>query len=361
MALLFADGFPYEQTQTGVTTVLSSRYESIDWAESFGNWSPQVQAGGRWTDGRYLKFIYIAYNKYRCGYVLKSFAALTPQTVMVQFGYKCPNASNTVCQIQDVTAGSSQLTLTFEGGLLNVRRGTYNGTILGTSTSAFIPNQWHQIEFKAKIDSSVGTILVKVDGETYIELTDGDQNTQNTANAYANGFLFGQAPSCGWGSEVDYTDIIIMDTTGSYCNDLLGVKRVQICMPTQDSATHAQWNCSTGVVHFALVDEVPPVTTDYNYTSTASNIDGFIVPDVANLLGSIDAVIFDLYCISDEPGTPMIAGHCRSGGVDGVGTEVMPPAAGGYAQSIMYVDPATSAPFTPAGFNAAEFGYKKTA
>jgi hypothetical protein len=348
MALLFVDGFPYD------ISLITKRYDS------FGvGYSPSIGTGsGRTANARYLIHP-------QCGgqYFVKALPA-NYQRILVQFGFYAsqwwgPGIPALVTFSDGDARYGAQLSIGCANGKISAYRASSGvGTKIGEESGASVPaNAWHQIEVDVTIDNSVGAVLVKVDNQTVLNLT--GQDTQYTANAYCNKIRFGY----GTGTEGDWdantarwSDIIIMDTTGSYCNALLGPRIVQVCVPTADGS-YKQWDRSAGSDNYANVDEVPPDDdTTYNYTETVGEIDTFSVTQLA-AASAISAVVCSIY--TKVEGGASVKGVARTGTTDGLGPEKAVAGSYNWLQSPVYVDPTTGYPFTKAGFNAAEFGYKR--
>lgn len=354
MALLFCDGFPYD------TSLLTPglRYNTVNSVSSgLTIQTTNGRFGGRWLQ------VYGG-NQTPRGYLIKNIGS-SSQTLCVQFGYKAmqyTNVASWVFELVDLPNGT-QITLVDDNGWLKVYRGLPTSNLLGTASQQLTMNIWHQIEFKVKIDPSAGTVLLKLDGTTVLNLS--TQNTRATANSSANGFEISDTPVSTGAFEFGFSDFIFMNDAQvggqNYCNDLLGSRRVFLAMPTADG-NYKEWTRSAGADNYANVDEVPPNDdTDYNKTGSVGARDTFAYPDLPNVNATVNAVVCDLYARNLEAGAGKLKGLCRSNGVDGEGTEITVPDSYNWGQSVLYLDPNTSAPFTAAAVNAAEFGYKRSA
>lgn len=282
-----------------------------------------------------------------------------PVTVIYQFGFKLGNygliGDEKIFAVND--GATVQCYLTHNGaGILRALNGS--GTLLGAgSTTNLLLNTWHDIEAKITIHPSAGVFTVKVDN-VQVLTANLSQVTRTSANSYTNLLIMGNASQHN-GAYWRYDNMILMNTDQvdgkDYCNDFLGPKRLVTRLPTGNGSHHA-WTPSTGT-NYQTVDEVPPSTTDYNTANAIGDKDTFTF---APLTGSpvINAVVCNIY---GGPSSAM-AGRLKSTCVSGVssadGTEVVIPGSVNYLPSIIYEDPATVAPFTVSGLNAAEFGYK---
>ena len=110
--------------------------------------------------------------------------------------------------------------------------------------------------------------------------------------------------------------------------------------------------------HWALVDENPPNTSDFNSSGTIGNRDTYTKPAVSIATGSIYAAVVKIYCRLSAGGGANIKAMTRSAGTDAVASAFAAPGTYHIQQGIFETDPATGIPWTVAGVNAAEFGQK---
>lgn len=340
MALRFVDGVGYYDT---TSLRVSKRYNSI--SESSG--LTVETTGGPFGDSWIKAGGSSSINKTLAGTTDIFIIALRYKPIVYE------TTGHVICTF--FVGAQSQLTLYDDRGTLKVYRGEYGGTLLGTSATPLLANAWQYLEMKFKIHDSTGYVTVRQGTVETIALT--DQDTQlDPSKAYADNVqLHGGTVS---GHSAGIAHIVIMDTTGTRCNDFLGDRRVQILMPTSDG-NYKEFACSTGSDHFELVNEIPPNETDYNESDAAGERDTFGTGSVANSGATIDAVITTAYCKTDDGGAASIKALVRSAGDDGEGTEVSVPSSYGFVDSVVYVDPDTTNPFTATALNAAEKGYKR--
>lgn len=342
MALRFVDGVGYYDT---TSLLIPKRYNAIG-----GSTISVESAGGPFGD----KWIKIGDSSY-----IEKALAGTTQTWVVAFRYKPIQYSGNIHRIFTLYVSvTAQISLVDDQGTLKLYRGDYNGTLIGTSATPLLANSWQQLELKVLISNDVGTGTCTVRQDTVSTITFTGDTSAHATLQYADSIRFGGG--LYFDHLAGYAHIIIMDTTGSRCNDFLGNRRVQVFMPTSDE-TYSEFACSTGSDHFELVNEVPPNETDYNESDAAGERDTFGTGSVANSNATIDAVVVTAYCKTDDGGAASLKALVRSGGSDGEGTEVSVPSSYGFVDSFVYVDPgaAPGTPFTVSAVNAAEKGYKR--
>lgn len=177
------------------------------------------------------------------------------------------------------TAGSSSLLVLLDNSVIQltlyynvstnkfeIYQGNPTTNLLGSSIHTFSINTWYWIELKVLINSSVGTVELRVNGISEITLTAGDQNTQKGINAYANYICLKSLTTWTY-----FDNLIIQDGVGG-C-DFTGECRVATLYPASDSSI--AWTKSTGANNFGCVDEAQMNTTDYVSSNTPGQIDKY--------------------------------------------------------------------------------------
>ena len=138
-----------------------------------------------------------------------------------------------------------------------------NGTLLGDTGIAVVGiNSWYYLEAKIVIDSTGGSVEVRVNGTTVLNLT--EQNTQATTNAYIDNFML-----VGQDSDIRYDDFYMCDDSGTVNNDFLGDVRVVTVYPDSDG-TYNDFTPSTGTDHTTLVGDKSSFDSNYNEGDTVN-------------------------------------------------------------------------------------------
>lgn len=279
-------------------------------------------------------------------------------TMIMGFAFKHVNFPSNDTQLANFESDSSSLThITIAmgtTGLIKAYRGTVSGgTLLGT-TSDFIPlNTWKYIEIKVTLSDTVGVVNIRFDGASVLNLTSQDTKNAGTKTVI-DSFAVGGA---GLGSSSAGDDFYLCNGAGSVNNDFLGDIVVECLTPTSDGA-NTGLTPSTGSSHFALVDEIPQNTTDYNSSSVADTIDTYGMSNMATAAGTIAGVQVTNYAQKDISGLRKVAAVVRSGGTNYAGDDM--PLGIGFLMypDIWETDPATAAAWTIANVNAVEAGAK---
>ena len=277
-------------------------------------------------------------------------------TVISGFAYK-PNSLAQDVIIYVMQSGSRQMSIVLTAaGAIEVRRDNASGTLLGTSAGGVVAAGAYQyIEFKALISTTVGTCTVRVNGVTVV----GPLTSLNNAQAGVSTYTGVKLAGSGTIGQCDWDDWYVMDGTGSApWADFLGDIRVDALMPTAEGAT-INWTPSTGTDNALTVDEIPPNSdTDYNSSSVTNDIDTLVCPDAPVAGATIFGIQTNIFAKKTDAGTCTIAPVIRSTS-DFPQTTVAPGTSYGYFCEARQTDPNTSAQWTEANFNAAQFGYKR--
>jgi hypothetical protein len=288
---------------------------------------------------------------YGNGYVAK-YAPITGDTVIVGFA-TTTNALGVVL----AAAGSPDFTQIYLSITAYGSISVTAGTLLGESAAGvFRSGSWNYIEWKTKLDNSVGTVTVKCNGATVLTLTGKDTLARAETTAPWVRFNFP-------GGSLD--DVYICDGSGAQNNDFLGECRV-ICLLPQtdavDAGSNADFTPSTGTDHGALVDEAQVNDdTDYVYSSTVGHIDTWAYPALG-YTGTIKGVQLNLAAMKTDSGTRAIASVTRPAStnrvtaVDHYLTQVAYP----YWLTLWELNPEDSAAWEVADVDGAEFGVKIT-
>jgi hypothetical protein len=247
-------------------------------------------------------------------------------------------------------------------GALSVCRVTGSGlnggsnTVLGTTAAGLIVGgAYNYIELKGVLHASAGTVQLRVNGATVLNLT-GQVTTQGT-------LVWDRiwVSNSGAGSGADCDDLWVCDGTGAApWNDLLGDCRVDARVPTAAGATTG-WTPSTGANWAAVDDAAPNGDTDYVAATTVGLTDTYTIQDAPVVGATIYGVQHCVNLKKSDAGTCAVAPVIRHSGVDYPGADVSPGTTYAYGLQIAAVNPGTGAAWTEAGFNAAEFGVKRTA
>ena len=260
-------------------------------------------------------------------------------------------------------AGQCGLSILNDGRLRAVRgnasgAGFTSAVELGAGTTVLSAATWYYIELRVFIDDSAGQFEVRVNGTTEINLTGID--TKNQSFDYSSVMCLMGGNSAQTLYKV-YDDLYVRTSSSSSAEagGFLGDIKVKPYYPNGDG-TYTALTCSTGSSHYVLVDETAPNTTDYVSSSTALQKDSYNFQD-ASETGSIKAVQLSAYCYKMDAGFRGIDVFCKSSGTESFATSLPLSTTAKFAQKVWEQDPNTSADWSQANLNAAEFGVRISA
>lgn len=225
-------------------------------------------------------------------------------------------------------------------------------TQLGAGTTVLSPGTWYYFECRVFIHATLGAVELRINGVPEITLT--GVNTKGATSAVATTEFFQlRCPSgtaFNWDDLYVRTDSSATEVTGGFLGDI----KIKPYYPNGDG-TYTEMTCSTGTTHYTLVDEATPNTTDYVSSSTALQKDSYAFQDVSET-GSIKAVQLAAYCYKMDAGFRGVDVFCKSSATENFAASYPLSTTGKYALKIWEQDPNTSADWSQANLNAAEFG-----
>jgi len=290
------------------------------------------------------------------------------QTVIVGFSFRANTISTPkrVCFFRDEETMQIYLELA-PSGLLYIKRG--DGTILGISTNTYAIGQFYYIEFKIKISNTVGSFELRTKrsrGAVGVEATATNIDTQFSNNARINVVGFGGGTAGEGPNAFDYDDIVILDDQGSYANDFLGPKAVDVIFPN-GIGTYTTWNPIGVSPGWEAVNDTAP-DDDSTYVTTSATARGTETYQYQNVrgttIGGIVALAISTLARKEYGNTAAIRNALLPGTIDGYGGTVRIASEPMYLQTdyayhtdIFEKNPSGDAVWTPLAVNALEGGY----
>jgi hypothetical protein len=262
-----------------------------------------------------------------------------------------------VIEIWNASAAQTSLAVS-TGGALLVRRGSsLFGTTLATSATTLSASVWYFLELKVLFHDSAGTYELKIDGVS--EMSGTGVDTIASGSAGWDSFVLGNAETASDRS-FDYDDLYACDGSSGTNNTFLGDHRIVCVVASSGNGTHADWSCSTGSDHGALVDENPPNESDYNQSGTAGHRDTYNFAAVG-VAGTVKAVQTVNFLKADAAGLRTVVPTFRinGGNFDGNGDVLGSDWA--YYTEVHTTNPDTGLAWTVSEIDGAEFGVKVTA
>ena len=228
------------------------------------------------------------------------------------------------------------------------------GVLEATGTTVLSDTSWHFIEFNSVI-SATGSYELRLNGQ--LELQDLSVDTTNGAVEYWYIHTMNAGPTSN--SEPKIDDLYITDDSGSYNTGFMGPLHIETIFP--DADVTKQWTTSTGTDHYALVDNDSLDDATYVESSTTGQRELFDFP-------ASDVSTKDVYavCVKADMGItgvlPVDVNFVtKSSGTTDVASAIAVSSPTRYMISeVVEEDPDTSAAWTKAGFDAAQFGVEVT-
>lgn len=234
------------------------------------------------------------------------------------------------------------------------------GTLLQTGSTALVAETWAYVEIKADIAN--GTAVVRLDNT--VEINEASTGTTGSVNAVRWGYQTTKNNVGGDAGSTLFDDYYIADTSGTNdVNDFIGCSAAvygwdadtpPIGAPNA-AGTTTQWTPSSGS-NYACVDEgASDNDASYVETSTAGHKDLYNFPDWPTSPSVVHSVRATLYARYNSTAGAVRSLAYHSGSTSNGATHTL---GGSYAQFSDYFPlcPSTSAAWTSAQLNAAEFG-----
>lgn len=306
-----------------------------------GNVSLQTPPTG--MTGSYALLI----NAMWTSYMQKDFASNLTALYM-SFRYRFTSTSGwTILEFRD-SGGTvvASLTRNTSTKYLEVRLGSFGGSVLDTGTIALEINTTYLIELRIVPLNTSGIIQVKVDGSA-VDIDYSGDTTYGLENIKSLRLVGGES---GNGNYFD--DLVIDDA------DWIGNSRIQAIYPT-GAGTTTQWDPSTGD-NYACVDERPANDFDYVGTNVADEVDTYAASNLSGIITEIKCVQVIARATKEGSPTPtQLQLAVRSGGTNYFSaTKALPTSFGEDVFAIWETNPADSAAWEEADVNAVEIGVK---
>ena len=335
MAIEFYDGYDHYSTSE-----LSHRYNSIlsSVIGAYGRYSTNgLRLGGAaGASGNVRRVVSNTATKVLGFAVYLNGPLNVPQSVFyIQFDY--------------TGTGRGGLMMNSDGTFTYYRSINESGqAVLGTTSKGLLSGRWYFVQMKVLFSETVGTVEVKINGESVLNLTGVNTGAYTVNNIYLH-----TATTPGYSAKDPRIDDLYVDTA-----DFRGDRRVELLMPTANGY-YEQWTPTGGTINFECVDDNPPnQDTDYNGATVLTYKDSFEFSDMETTAGAVPVVVVECYARKDDAGERYIRPFARIGTVDYNGGTMY---LGDDYQFLFYFweqNPATSAAWEISEVNSTEFGYE---
>jgi hypothetical protein len=336
MALVYCDGF-----DTYSTAQLSRRYNN-------NGGSMSINSGGADGTGQYLncpndnEYIYIP------------FAGTTYGELYLGFDYKCSSSNNH--QMLNIQNNG--------GGTLCVisNAGTCNTSYGNSSSTCFLAGQWYQVQIHFKISTTVGALMIKVNGVTVINLSGLNTGSTNIGQLQLGVLGNGNA------GQPAYDNLWVFSTAGTHSNGFpTGRIKVQSLLPTSDGS-NLNFTTSAGTTHYTNVNQqISDDDTTYNFDANAGDKDSYNITGLATSgISQVHGMIVNAVYRKDDINSKNMAVIAISGATETDTASLQVPLTYTASSSpinatiglLLTDDPNTSAQFTVSAVNAMQIGVK---
>lgn len=226
------------------------------------------------------------------------------------------------------------------------------GSTVGVNLTA---GTWYYVEIKIT-DAVAGTVEIHVNGQVVCYLTNKDTTADGTAGY--NSMYWGLGYYSVYPVRID--DLYVCNGAGSTNNDFLGNVQIRAIFPTSDGSS-VEWGLSAGSDHYALVDEAPDTgDTDYVTADSAGTEDTYGCSDAEDL-GTIHGTQINITMKEMSAAVVPTMNSLIYSNATLYPQTVNAAITTAYKSyyTINETDPATSAAWSLANLNAAEFGVKR--
>lgn len=337
MALLFMDGFG-----GGDSTM---KWDITSNSLSVGSATPRIVGGYYASGGGTGRTIF------------KSFSASTK--IITGFGMYGGTGTAYVSFYGD--SGATQhisVVRNSSTGVLEIRRGASNGTLLASGTQPIFIDQWNYVEVSVTISDTVGEVHVRLNGQTTDEVSYvGDTKNAGTATTIDK-LMFVLSASGASGTASMLSDVYILNDTGlAPNNNFLGDVVVRTLGPA-GNGTYSQLvgSDADSVNNYLLVDEHPYSGTDYVGSATTGQKDSYAMADLPAGVTSVYGVQVTGQMAKSDATLGQARYIVRSGGTDYGGTTRALTTSYTTYSEVYETDPATGVGWTPTGVNNLETG-----
>jgi len=250
--------------------------------------------------------------------------------------------------------GSEQFALRMTAsGALAVYRGTSAITLGESAAAVLTASSWHYVEVKVRVgNAGVGFYEVRVNGVNVV--SDANEDTQASANAYANTIRFWGVFDSSSTFQFAFDDLYIFDMSGADNNDFLGSQKID-CIRSNGAGDSTQLTPNTGSNYQAVDDTGHDGDSTYVESGTVGHQDLYAF--ASTTLSDIKGMQINAVCKETDMTPFDVKLVCKSGSTVDEGSS-QPIGSTTYLtrHRILEEDPDTTAQWDAAGVSAAQFG-----
>ncbi len=231
--------------------------------------------------------------------------------------------------------GGSNIELRYDGNHWDYY---FSGTKVTDGTQSTDSDAWQHVQIYYKVDNSAGRFVSKIDGLLDVDYT-GDTQPSSTT----------EISKVALRGNNGYFDNFVIST------DWPGDIRFDVLLPDGDTATK-QWTPSTGSANYALVDERPPVNTDY-VTVSGTGLQDLYTLGAWDATGKVPSFVVQWTRANKSPAeTQRLKNLLKSSSTLTTSTAHELLSDWSYAMDIYETDPHTGSAWTDSALDALQIG-----
>jgi len=232
-----------------------------------------------------------------------------------------------------------------------------SGTLLGTSEQVITAASWNHFECKVVVDNTVGTVEIRHNGITVLNLTGVD--TLNSGDGNIGQWAFTHESNINGEYPYYVSECIAWDGNGTSNNNFLGTQGVYWLRPNADTVD-ADWVPSTGSSGFALISVTPPNDANYIEALAVDDTSTFGLQDLPVDVTSVKAVIPFGRMFKSDSGDNNVQMNIISNASVASGISRPVTTEPTYWWDVIQLNPDGSVPWSPAAVNAMTLQYDRT-
>lgn len=228
-------------------------------------------------------------------------------------------------------------------------------TVLGTSSGlTFNTNQWYYLEVKVVLHDTTGSVVVKQNGTTILNLTNVDTKNAGTGSVIDAVRFRGRVTNT---TTVLVDDLYLLNGAGSVYNDFLGDITVETIRPNGNGNV-SEWDGSDGnsTDNYLLIDEATYDQSDYVRSGTTNEKDLYAYGSLAAATGTVKGVVAKAVMSKTASGAQSARQISRISSTNYNGGSETLTTTDSVKKQAWEQSPATSSDWTISEVNGAEFG-----
>ncbi len=234
------------------------------------------------------------------------------------------------------------------------RNGT--STFLGGNSTQLMPwGGWYHMQMKVVIDDVAGSVEIKVNNVTVVNLTNID-----TRNGGATALL-DQIVLVGLNDSSFFDDFYLCNGAGTVNNTFLGDCRVQRLLPNATGTTTQLAGTGVTTGTWQNVDDAArPDSADYNSSATSEQFDTYGFADLVPPAGAytVHGVYAQAFAWKSDTADRGLALMVRSGTTDHEGAAQTVTTTGKNYGQVFQLNPVTGLQWSQTEINGGEFGVR---